>query len=555
MFEQGVAGAWVARHGMTSGLPTQVGTFQYQDRAAAEGRMVLRSVAIYGSAADRRYAAVWHANPNYVKSHVHPADTASAYQTTFDAETQLPGYQLAGYRPAYVALSGDQNVLLGVQGRCRGHLGRAARPDRRRVPDRIRHPASAGFYPICVQGGGTGADTRYAAIFAKQDMPAPRQWTVDGDAGARVGRARPAMQTFMRENGVRAAQLAIAKNGRPSLTRPRVHVGRAGYRVTTVAQRSVPARELQQDVLRGGGAVALRRREARAGRRRRIRCWGSRTLPIRAATRSRMPAARSTTPRATTTIRRGLLRPDVQHAARSRSARGLAQPSRKLEIAKYMYGRPLDFTPGAKSQYSNYGYLLRGAVVERVTGMPYFTYVKQTLLQPAEITQVGVISTRPRAAPTTRPSPRTRASAQARSSSRRRCRCRRCTAATARSTRSARRNDGTGASAMAVVQFIHRHAVWGKGPRAPGARAGSTPGASSWAAVPRRRHRLGLRHQHPRLAAGHDADARRFADGDQPDPRPRRPSLRYSAGRAGQLAARGKISRECSQLRARWPGY
>ena len=41
-------------------------------------------------------------------------------------------------------------------------------------------------------------------------------------------------------------------------------------------------------------------------------------------------------------------------------------------------------------------------------------------------------------------------------------------------------NDGCGASAHALTQFIHLHAVWGNGPRAPGfARSGSTPGAVS----------------------------------------------------------------------------
>jgi hypothetical protein len=43
-------------------------------------------------------------------------------------------------------------------------------------------------------------------------------------------------------------------------------------------------------------------------------------------------------------------------------------------------------------------------------------------------------------------------------------------------------NDGTAASAEAMAQFIHTHAVWGNGGRAPGAaRAGGTPGASTWA--------------------------------------------------------------------------
>ena len=44
-------------------------------------------------------------------------------------------------------------------------------------------------------------------------------------------------------------------------------------------------------------------------------------------------------------------------------------------------------------------------------------------------------------------------------------------------------NDGLAASAHALTQFIHLHAVWGNGPRAAGsARSGSTPGASTLAA-------------------------------------------------------------------------
>src|SRR5215472_3316763 len=43
-------------------------------------------------------------------------------------------------------------------------------------------------------------------------------------------------------------------------------------------------------------------------------------------------------------------------------------------------------------------------------------------------------------------------------------------------------NDGTAASAQAMAQFIHTHAVIGNGARAPGfARSGGTPGAATWA--------------------------------------------------------------------------
>jgi hypothetical protein len=38
-------------------------------KTASESEMILRSVAIYGTASDRRYAAVWHTNAGYMKCH------------------------------------------------------------------------------------------------------------------------------------------------------------------------------------------------------------------------------------------------------------------------------------------------------------------------------------------------------------------------------------------------------------------------------------------------------------------------------------------------------
>ena len=65
--------------------------------------MALRSMAIYGTGADRRYIGVWHANPGYTKWHVHYSDTAASYQTAFNAETANPFY-----RPVEAAIAGDQ---------------------------------------------------------------------------------------------------------------------------------------------------------------------------------------------------------------------------------------------------------------------------------------------------------------------------------------------------------------------------------------------------------------------------------------------------------------
>ncbi len=68
--------------------------------------------------------------------------------------------------------------------------------------------------------------------------------------------------------------------------------------------------------------------------------------------------------------------------------------SSKRDIATYMYGQPLQFPPGTDSAYSNYGYLLLGAVIEHVTGMSYHAYLANAVLQPAGIGEVEVFPTR-----------------------------------------------------------------------------------------------------------------------------------------------------------------
>ena len=44
---------------------------------------------------------------------------------------------------------------------------------------------------------------------------------------------------------------------------------------------------------------------------------------------------------------------------------------------------PLSFEPGARVQYSNAGYILLGAIIEKVTGENYFDYVRNHIFKPA----------------------------------------------------------------------------------------------------------------------------------------------------------------------------
>jgi D-alanyl-D-alanine carboxypeptidase len=55
-----------------------------------------------------------------------------------------------------------------------------------------------------------------------------------------------------------------------------------------------------------------------------------------------------------------------------------------------LYGkRGLEFEPGSRWQYSNYGFILLGAVIERVTGRSYYDYVQAHIYAPAGMTRSG----------------------------------------------------------------------------------------------------------------------------------------------------------------------
>ena len=52
-------------------------------------------------------------------------------------------------------------------------------------------------------------------------------------------------------------------------------------------------------------------------------------------------------------------------------------------------GDPLSFEPGAKFQYSNSGFIVLGAIIEKVSGQSYFDYVRDHIFTPAGMTNSG----------------------------------------------------------------------------------------------------------------------------------------------------------------------
>ncbi|SDG22800.1 CubicO group peptidase, beta-lactamase class C family [Sinosporangium album] len=67
---------------------------------------------------------------------------------------------------------------------------------------------------------------------------------------------------------------------------------------------------------------------------------------------------------------------------------GVPLPIDHADIISYTTDRPLDFTPGSKMVYSNYGYMLLGRIIEQVSGLSYEAYVQQNLLTPVSVSRM-----------------------------------------------------------------------------------------------------------------------------------------------------------------------
>lgn len=60
------------------------------------------------------------------------------------------------------------------------------------------------------------------------------------------------------------------------------------------------------------------------------------------------------------------------------------------QIIRYWLGRPLDFDPGTRSAYSNFGYCVLGRIIEARSGVTYEQYVRDRVLSRVGVTRMTI---------------------------------------------------------------------------------------------------------------------------------------------------------------------
>jgi len=64
---------------------------------------------------------------------------------------------------------------------------------------------------------------------------------------------------------------------------------------------------------------------------------------------------------------------------------GTRPPADPSAVIRYMLGQPLDFDPGARYAYSNFGYCVLGRIIEKISGQSYEKFVQEHIMAPVGV--------------------------------------------------------------------------------------------------------------------------------------------------------------------------
>ncbi|MCT9932341.1 beta-lactamase family protein [Planotetraspora sp. A-T 1434] len=212
---------------------------------------------------------------------------------------------------------------------------------------------------------------------------------VSGVAPAALAGLDQVMKTYVAERDISCAQLAVVKNGKIVLAR-----GYGYYtRPTTTGGTAFLARVQPTSLFR----IASLSKHITATAVMRLVQDGKLSLSAPVTTLLGLSATADSRLKNVTVLRlmqhlggwdRDVSKDQLWLDHTISASLGVPLPISHADIIKYATGRPLDFQPGSKMVYSNYGYTLLGRIIEKVSGMSYEAYVKQKLLTPIGISRM-----------------------------------------------------------------------------------------------------------------------------------------------------------------------
>jgi len=198
----------LVRLDLKSGADKDATTIQGMVVQAKLKGLILRSAAVYGGNADRRFATIWGPNSDKV---AWDADGISDDERLF--RERLTAQKAGWCRLTSVAAAPDGRFLSIYHHDEAGPWTVSENLTAQRLQGEIDAQDAQGLYPIALQATGTDAGAaKFTAVFASRETPAPRAWNATGPAAPAA--IDEAMKGIMTNAMIRQAGLAIVKGTR-----------------------------------------------------------------------------------------------------------------------------------------------------------------------------------------------------------------------------------------------------------------------------------------------------------------------------------------------------
>ncbi|KAI8214314.1 putative fimbrial assembly protein FimD, serogroup H1 [Colletotrichum sp. SAR 10_77] len=432
---------------------------------------VVKDYSTYGTPNDRRYCLIVHENiGNAMETIFYDTPGPNEFAAIYDSELTK-----TFWRPKRLFVADDQRVTPQFSSDWVG--GWEAKTDLTadQLDAELKSRASQNrLYPIHIDGAGTGQDTRFSVIFAETDVPEARKWTVTGKEGdpAMTAKLDTIMETWMKKNGVRQAQVAGAEEGHIVFERGYTWAesNRAPVQpddVFLLASLSKMFVHAAIDNLIQAGKLKL----------------STRVYDLLGYKQAKDPRALTTTIDHLLTHKTGFDRsksgdPGFEFRKASQYFYNNARPATLRDMIEYQLTKTLDSKPGSKFAYANYGSMLLGYVVSNMTQQPYFDFLKENILEGLD---VRVFETAASKHAVDRIIQDTRFTGPDGSQPDSTANVSMVFGGDGAIKEECDAAFSLAASASTIAKFISKHAVWGTGGRTVGKRQGMLAGARSFA--------------------------------------------------------------------------
>ncbi|MDQ3003629.1 MAG: serine hydrolase, partial [Fibrobacterota bacterium] len=357
--------------------------FQAACDSAQRNKLKCVWVDAYGTPDNPRFAGVWKRNVEGTAWNYSIGDDEKSLHVKMDVFSQV------WVRPAFLApLPGGRFFTVWEENSIGPWAAHATIPAAGLHAD-LKKESTRGLFPLSLQAI-PGADG-HSVLLAQTSRPMPRQWTVNGPDAPGLEGFDTYMRALMSRSGVRGGALAIAREGKLVFSHGYTWA-EAGYPETKanslfrVASCSKPLTSiLVHKTLREGGADG----EGPSLKEKILSLLSGvgRDGEPKEPTDARF---RDITVDQLLTHSGGWVRsrqhpdPVFNDFPPGSEIRNRLPASRK-DFLKYMLGQPLQFDPGSKSVYDNFGYFLLGRLLESLPmgiGKSYESLAGELLFHP-----------------------------------------------------------------------------------------------------------------------------------------------------------------------------